>query len=962
MMRLLDELRRRWWLLPVLIVLLVLVFGTRLATFYTDVLWYRSVGYLDVFTSRLLTSIGLAAAAGVLVTLLVGGNLLLARALTPPFRIPSPQEEGIERYRELIQPFARSLLVIVALVVGFLSALSVAGEWETFLLWANAVPFGRTDPQFDLDLGFFVFRLPFWSFVNSWLFTVLAFAIVLTAVAHYLFGGIRPQSPGQKISPQAAAHLSLLLAALVAVRAWGFWLDRYQLSYSERGRITGLSYTDVNAQLTAYTLLTIIAGVCVVLFLANLRYRNFLLPIVGVAILLVAAIVLSGIYPAAIQRFQVEPQELVREEPYIARNLELTRFGYGLGEEAVSTETFPATNEPPSVEENEDTLATIRLWDPSVLSSVYSQLQGLRRYFEFPDVDIDRYDIDGDQRQVNIAVRELAVEQVPDESWLNQHLVYTHGYGIVSSDTSTISSDGQPDFLASQIPQQGVEALELDQPRVYFGETGPPYSVVRTRQAELDYVSGEEEAFTYDGLDGVGVGGLLRRLAFALRYAEPNLVLSNLITDDSRILFNRDIEERVRSVAPFLQFDGDPYPVAVDGRVQWIVDAYTTTEMVPYSDRRNLGELTAVEEPVLVGQQQPDGRIVFTERIESVEGLEGTANYIRNSVKAVIDGYDGTITLYVVDPDDPLITAWGRIFPGTLTDATEASDELQEHFRYPEDLFRVQAEVFREYHVADPRTFFTREDAWQIPDDAAAIVSLPENQRPAEGNEPPLRPYYLQLRLPGEDAPEFVLLQPFNFEARQNLTALMAARSDPDVYGQLRVYELPDDVSIEGISQIQAQIQADGDVAELVTLLGQRGSRVRFGNLLTIPIDDSLLYVQPLFVQAEETAIPQLDQVVLSLGRTVVMQPTLEEALAALFGEVAPEVEPPVDEPGEPPTEPGTADPQLTDLIEQALAAFAEADQALAEGDLGAYQEATTRARDLLEQAQALTGTPTPSG
>jgi uncharacterized membrane protein (UPF0182 family) len=973
-MRLLDELRRRWWLVPILVLLLVLVFGARLATFYTDVLWFSSVGFLRVFSTRLLTGLGLAAVGGALVTVLVAANLLLARRLAPPFRIPSPQEEAIERYRELLEPFARTLLLVVAVAVGILSALAVTGEWDTFQLWANATPFGRQDPQFGLDLGFFVFRLPFWSFLNSWLFTVLAFAIVLTALAHYVFGGIRPQSPGQKISPQATVHLSLLLAALVAVRAWGFWLDRYQLSYSTRGVVHGLSYTDANAQLRALELLTVIAVVCVLLFLVNLRFRNFLLPSAGVGILLVAAIVLSGIYPAVIQRVQVEPQELERERPFIARNLELTRFGYNLVPgEHVSTEPFAASAQidPAEVADNSATLESIRLWDPAVLGSVYTQLQGLRRYFQFPDVDVDRYDIDGEQQQVNVAVRELNQAQLPDNSWQNRHLVYTHGFGYVASDVSAQSEQGQPEFLVRDIPPDGAEELEIEQPRVYFGEQAPLYSIVRTDQPELDFLSNEEEAqaFTYDGRDGVNVAGPLRRLAFAFRYSEPNFVLSSLLNGESRVLLNRAVDERVAAVAPFLQFDSDPYSAVVDGRIKWILDAYTLTDMLPYSQRRDLGALTLTERTRLVARVNQDGTTELVEVVERIPGLQGQANYLRNSVKAVVDAYDGTVELYVADPEDPIIRSWQRVFPDAFRPLEDASEDLRAHFRYPEDLFRVQADVYTTYHIPEADAFYTRDDAWSIPRDAAGIQNLPDNT-PEDERDLPLRPYYLQLRLPGEEEEEFALIQPFNPLNRQNLIAWTAARSDPEHYGELRTYLMPATENVLGTEQLQAQINQDPTLAPQISLLDQAGSRVIYGNLLIIPIEDSLLYAQPLFVRSEQTQIPELRFVVLSFGGRVVAEATLPEALAALFGETAVRELP--DAGGEPageaggPVQPGVPlDPRVADLIEQALDAFTEAEQALADGDLGAYQAATGRAQDLLEQAQTLTDgapAPTPTG
>ena len=580
-MRLIEQLRRRWWLVLAVLAVLVLLFAQRVASFYTDVLWFDSVGFSSVFWTLLTTQIGLGVTAGAVMIILLAGNLLLARKLAPPYRIPSAQEEGIERYRQAVEPFARSLVLVVALAIGILSGVSVAPEWETVLLWLNGAEFGQADPQFGIDLGYFVFTLPLLTAVNSWLFTALLITIILTAVAHYLFGGIRPQAPGQKISPQVNVHVSILLAVLVAVRAWGFWLDRYMLSYSQRGTVTGLSYTDVNAQLPAYLLLTIIAAVCVVLFLLNIRFQGWLLPASGVAILAVAFVVLSGIYPTVIQRLQVDPQELEREADFIERNLEHTRLGFGLQD--VTFEPFPARENlsPEAVADNAATFEAIRLWDPATLLNTYAQLQELRPYYDFHDVDVDRYRFDNDQlQQVMLSVREINEQNLEEgaQTWENQRLVYTHGFGLVSSAVSTKRSDGQPVFFARDIPPEGVEKLEVGNPRVYFGERSPEYSIVNTQRLELDFPrEGENpERYEYTGDDGVGVGSPLRRVAFALRFAEPNIVLSSFIESDSRILFNREIRDRLERVAPFLDFDHDPYPVAVDDRIKWVVDAYTT--------------------------------------------------------------------------------------------------------------------------------------------------------------------------------------------------------------------------------------------------------------------------------------------------------------------------------------------------------------------------------------------------
>lgn len=966
-MTLRQELRRRWWVVLLAVVVFVALFGQRLATFYTDILWFDSVGFSDVFWTLLATRLGLGLGAGALMTLLLAGNLLLARRLAPVYRIPSSNEEVIERYREAVEPYSRWVLLTIAVLIGVLTGASMVGEWQTFLLALNAQPFGLEDPHFGRDVGFFVFRLPLWRLLSSWLFTSLTLTIVLTAVAHYLFGGIRPQSPGQKITPQANAHLSVLLAAVFAVRAWGFWLDRYYLSYSQRGQATGLSYTDANAQLIAYQLLAIIAAACVVLFLLNLRARGWLLPSAGLGILLVAAIVLGTVYPAVIQRLQVDPQELPREEEFIARNLEMTRFAYGLDD--VEVEAFPAGSELSDAEvaENARTLESIRLWDPATLQNTYQQLQEFRPYYDFRDVDVDRYELDGETEQVMIAVRELNERDLPAQAqtWQNERLVYTHGYGLVSSSVSTSTEQGQPVFLVNNIPPEGVEELAIENPRIYFGENPPLYSIVGGSQVELDYPleEGPPQTYRYTGADGVAVGSPLRRLAFALRFAEPNIILSSLIDGESKIMFNRNVRQRVEQVAPFLKLDHDMYPVAVDDRIKYVLDAYTTTDMVPYSERVDLAGLTLAEQVRLEPTQTPEGTLTFAEQRVQVPGLTGRANYIRNSVKAVVDAYDGTVTLYVVDPEDPVVKAWQSVFPDSFTPVSEASEDLRRHFRYPEDMFRVQAELFRTYHIPTAEAFYTKEDAWNIPRDAA----YQQNQAAlnAQAEPRPMRPYYLLMRLPGETEEEFALIQPFTPAERNNLIAWLAARSDPDDYGQLKSYEMPPNRTVFGPEQAQARIDQDDAVAEQITLWNQSGARVIYGNLLVIPIEDSLLYAQPLFLRAEQSDIPELRKTVLVFGDSVVMEDTLAGALAALFGEQAPGVRlpegaedtdvPPAPEPGEGDQAPSEGiDPRVADLISQALEHFDAAERALRDGDLGTYQSETQAAEDLLEQAQGL--------
>ncbi|MGI9017298.1 MAG: UPF0182 family membrane protein [Euzebya sp.] len=973
-MNVLAELRRRWLLVGFGAVVLIAVVGPRVASFYTDILWFRSVGFSDRFFDLLYTRFGLAVVSGLLMAALAGTNLWVARRFRPDFRIPSEAEEIVERYRRALEPYTRSMIVATTVVVTMIAGAALVGEWRVYLLWANGGDFGINDPHFGRDLGFFVFDLPFWTMVNGWLFGAIAVTILLSAAAHYLFGGIRPQAPGQKITGPANVHLSVLLASLVAVRAWGFWLDRFLLSYSERGLVTGLSYTDVNAELRAFELLAVIAGVCVILFLANIRYRGWILPSAGVGILLVAALVLGGAYPAAIQALQVNPQELPRERPFIERNLQFTRYAYGIetAEDSlagdggnVTYEQFPAATDLTRAEviDNAATLGAIRLWDPATLQNTYNQLQELRPYYDFQDVDVDRYTIGGEPQQVMISARELNINDLQEPSWQNQALSFTHGYGIVSSTVSTAASNGQPEFLARDIPNDGVPELELDQPRIYFGEFPPPYSIVGTAEPEFDFETDTDQQFnTYDGIDGVNVGRLINRVAFALKYTEPNILLSGLIQPDSRILFNRGIKQRVDQIAPFLQLDHDAYPVVVEGRVKWIQDAYTTTDMIPYSERIDLGPATQVTERRTILAQQTDGSFQPDEQIVNIRALTGQANYIRNSVKVVVDAYDGNVELFITDPDDPIIQAWDRAFPGVLTPGDQVPDGIREHFRYPEDMFRVQALLMRRYHIQGADGFYNASDRWELPVDSA----FADNNEGKAGNQRDFPPTYQLLRLPGDETEDFSLIQPFSPAEREVLSAYMAASGDPDDLGQIRILEMPPNRTVFGPEQVFARINQDTTIARELTLLNQRGSSVIFGNLIVVPVGESLIYALPLFLKADQFDIPELRRVVLVYGDNVVIEDTLAQSLETIFGDL-PDVlgtvdalpeDPDADGPTPIPSDVVDLDPEVQSLVQQAIEAFAAADQALAEGDLGTYQEQIDMAQDLVDEIQQRVGAP----
>jgi uncharacterized protein len=934
-----ELIRRRLGTIIVLGVLLVLFSANRVAVLVTDWWWFSERGFSQVFTTRLSTQVLLAVGFGVLVAALVAVNLMIARRLRPFYVPSSPQQAQIQRYREMADPYLPWIIGAVAVLFGFTSGMAMSANWDTFLQWRHAVPVGQTDPIFNTDLGYYLFRLPFWELVQTWLFTTLILTTALTAGAHYLLGGIRPEAE-EKVLPSVKAHLAVLLAALLAVHAWGYWLSRYALNYSERGWVTtGASYTDVNAHLPALYLLIGVTVLAIVLVLVSIRRGGFLLPGAAIGLLVVAMILLQGAYPAAVQRLRVDPSELPREREFIEHHLAATRAAYGLDD--VESGTFTVTNRltEDEVIDNEVTLRNVRLWDPSVLETTYQQLQALRPFYQFNNVAIDRYAINGELRQVMLATRELSRLPEDRDTWQNRHVFFTHGVGVVASQVNTANPEGQPVFLSRDIPPRGEasEVVPEDQAGIYFGEFNEPvFSLVRTSEPELDFEDPEgNQQFTggYEGNGGVPISGPLRRLLFALRFNDYNLVLTTFIQDDSRIIFNRNVSDRVRAVAPFLTLDSEPYPVVSNGRVVWIVDAYTTSNFYPYSER---GVLEAG------GQRVP-------------------LNYIRNSVKAVVDAFDGDVTLYRVVEDDPVLDVWERIFPGIITPMDEAPEGIAANFRYPQDLFWLQAQLYRTYHIVGAGPFYDGGDAWDIPRDPAAAI----NQRGelVAGAGGPLRPAYLLMRPPGAETEEFVLIQPYLARGRENMVAWLAGRSDDENLGSLLAVRFPTDQLVLGPPQAQARIEQDPEISAWITLRERDDSRVIRGNLQVLPIADSLLYVEPLFLQADAARIPELAQVALVLGERTAFAPTFAGALGELLGIEVPEAivaeeATPIDVDREeveaPPDEEEAPPPDVPDdtnaLLAEALAAFGRAEAALRAGDLAAYQREIGRARDLIEQ------------
>ncbi len=939
--------RRRLLLIVVATVAGLVIAFTALSGFFVDVLWFREVRFSQVFWSVFWTKVLLGLLFGIAFFVLLYANLWIVRRITPRYRPLTPEQEIVERYRMQFEPYAWWLLPLIAAVIAFFVGLAVTTEWRTFLLWRNSsgVTFGSTEPLFHRDAAFYVFSLPWLKFVQGWMFSALVGVLLITALAHYVWGGIRPNAPGigEKVTPQVKAHLSVLLGLIMLTKAWGYYLGQFDLLTSSRGVVTGASYTDVNAQLPALRILVFIAIACGVLFLVNIRLRGWALPVIAVGLLALVSIMAGAAYPGFVQRFRVAPQELQRERPYIEHNIEATQLAFGLDQVESLSRPLGDTVTADDMANNDATISNIRLWRPEILQDNYTSLQRFRSYYEFNDVDVDRYLLNGDRRVVMISAREVSQGSIPESgrTWQNQHLVYTHGFGAVASQVNTATIEGQPVFTLGDIPPVGEPPLEGNGQRVYYGEGAPgdaAFVVVDSGADELDYqgtTSNDQELvpFHYDGDGGIPIGGLLQRALFAWRFRDVNLLISDLIENQSKIMLYREITERVPKAAPFLEFDSDPYAAVVGGELVWIWDAYTTTDQYPYSEPVNLGDV--VSPPTQEGAPQ----------------LTGNANYIRNSVKVVVDAYDGSMKFYVVDPDDPIIKVWEKAFPDLfVTEAAPA--ELQAHFRYPESLFQVQAERYTNYHVTDPDVFYGKQDFWALPVDPTIEA--------AEGAQFAMRPYYVLMRLPGETEESFVLILPFTPQDRQNMVAWVAAKSDPEGdYGDIVTFEFPTGENVDGPTQVFARINQDARFSAERTLLGQGGSTIRFGDFLVVPVEDSLLYVQPVFVESNQpNSIPELKRVVVVNGSEIGIGTTLRDALADSIGEAVP----PSDG-GEPPPE-GTVDEQVTALLDQAAAHFAAADAALTAGDLATYQSEIEAAKAAIEQAQALLGTepsPTPS-
>jgi uncharacterized membrane protein (UPF0182 family) len=940
---------RRWTLAVLLLAFVLLAAIGSLSSFYTDLLWFREVDKTSVFWGQIRAKVTLGLLAGVGSGLIVGINLWLVERLAPRLAV-SQVGRPQERVQQVLGPYVRPLRIGVAAFLGLVVGLQASSSWQTFLLWRNSVPFHDTDPQFHKDISFYVFRLPFLQAIFGWLFTTLVLALLLSAAGHYLLGGIRPQAQSNRIAGATQSHLTMLLGLIVALKAWGYWLNKYQLVHSTRGAVTGATNTDVKVQIPAFEVLFWVALICALAFFWGMRTRGIAVPLFSIVLLAAVSVIIGGITPALFQRFRVAPQELQRERTYIARNLDASRKAFGLDQ--IRTQPFQdgATLSADDVTANRATIDNIRLWDPEVLKPSIKNLQAIAQYYSFSDVDVDRYPVDGQLRQVMVSVREVDPTLLPAaaKTWQNLHLAYTHGYGVVATQVNTAAKQGQPDFIVSDFDQSTAK-IPVTQPRVYFGEppeAGPDYVVVDTKQPEVDRPNpggGDTQTSSYDGDGGVQLSSMARRLAFALRFRDVNLLLSGNVTSQSRVMFNRDIRQRVEKVAPFLQWDGDPYAVVLDGKIMFVRDGYTTSNDYPYVQRIDFADAARHD-------------------ASTRGGVKGSGNYIRNSVKAVVDAYTGKVTLYAFDESDPVLQTWRKAFPNLFAPKASMPAGLLPHLRYPEDLFAIQTDRYTLYHLSTAEELYSRKDLWALPEDRSGEIQQQRDQGPVSpgslapaSNASKMRPYYLLTRLPGQSQPKFSLVMPFTPNNKQNMVAYMAASSDPDDYGQLSLFSLDPSRTIDGPTQVNSRILANTRVASELSLLNQQGSKVILGNLLIVPVKDSLLYVQPIFVQSAGTSqsasvntIPLLEKVAVVLNTDVGYAETLSGAIAEVVTGQPPQGGPPP--PGPPQTPPNTSS-TVQQLLQQANQEYQAAQTALQHGDLAGYQRHVNEMGRLLSQA-----------
>ncbi|WP_244502266.1 UPF0182 family protein [Streptomyces oceani] len=928
--------RARTLLLTVGVLAVLAMLFVMFTGFWTDWLWYRSVGYRSVFTTTLWTKVGLFAVFGLLMAAVVGVNIWLAHRLRPPLSAMSLEQQSLDRYRMSIAPYKKWILLGISAVVALISGASAASQWRTWLMWVNGVSFGKTDPQFGKDISFYSFDLPWYRFLLNFGFAAVVLGLLAAALVHYLYGGLRVTTPGARATAQATGHLSVLLGLFVALKAVAYWLDRYGLAvkgseFKATDNWTGLKYVDANAYLPAKTILFIIAIICAVLFFGTLWRRTWQLPVIGFGLMVLSAILIGGLYPAIVQKFQVEPNEQAKETPYIKKNIEATRNAYGIDDAKVNN--YPGTSDakPTTLRDAADTAASMRLLDPNIVSPTYQQKQQVRGYYKFPStLDVDSYTTkDGKEQDTVVGLREINTDGIPKKGWINEHFKYTHGFGMVAGKGTEVNKDGEPVFTEKNLPPKGQ--LGDYEPRIYYGENTKQYSIVGGPQQELDYADDSgEKTYTYKGDSGVDLSNPVNRAAYAVKFNEPRMLYSGAIGEGSQVLYNRTPQERVEAVAPWLTIDGDPYPAVVGDKVKWIVDAYTTTNNYPYASRTTLGDTTAD---------------ALTDEQRSVVAQQNQVNYIRNSVKVTVDAYSGKVDMYQWDTKDPVLKTWMKAFPDTVKAKSEIGDELMDHLRYPQDLFKVQRELLTRYHVTSPGQFYSGSERWQIPDDPTQ-----------EGNAVP--PYYLSMKMPGEEKQTFSLTTTFNPVERQTLGAFMAvdANAGSADYGEITMLRLPSNTTVPGPQQVQSKINSDPEIANDLNILKRGDSDIEYGNLLTVPLKGGLLYVEPIYLRGADTNYPRMRKVVATFGDKIAYENTLAEALNEIFptdGESGGEGD---GDGGGEKDEPPAGDTSLKKAIQDVGDAWEKVNKAREEGDWSAEGRAQEELQEAIERMNKATG------
>ncbi|MGO8872441.1 MAG: UPF0182 family protein [Acidimicrobiales bacterium] len=935
--------RRRRWIIVAAVVLFILIASLRtFAIFYTDALWFSSVNLHSVWIELFEVKLGLLVVFAAIFAILLMASLLTAERLAPKGPSLDAEDEFVRRYQEVVGPYSRWLRAGVVIVLSLIVGSQAIGQWNNWILFRNSSPFDATDPQFHRNVAYFVFTLPFEQFLVHWALVALVVVLLVTLLSHYLNGGIRMQGSRPRVRPAVKAHISVILGLLALVKAVGYYLARFNLDLSSNGYVQGAGYTDVHARLPALELLILVSLAAAALLIYNIRRQGWALPILGVGLWFLVALTAGTIYPAAVQALKVNPAQNTLERPYIQRNIEATRTAMGISQ--VQNIPYPAASTLTATElsANSDTLANVRLWDPTQTQQTYDKLQDIRSYYQFNTLAIDRYKVNTAETPVIVGVREINDSDLPSTSWVNTTLQYTHGYGMIVSPANTATSAGNPEFAVGNVPPQSNSGLPtVTQPSIYFGLNNSGYVVANTEQPEIDFQlpNGNNVETHYSGDGGVQLSNFFDRAMFAVRFSDFNLIISNQITDQSRLMFDRGVQARVSKAAPFLSLDADPYPVLLNGHIDWVQDAYTTTDNYPYAQNAD------------------------TSALNPASGLNQNFNYVRNSVKVLIDAYTGKMTFYVMDPSDPIIQTYEKAFPGVFVSASEMSPDLLAHLRYPEDIFTVQAGMYGKYHITSAQSFYSAADAWTLspsPGSGSPSEALPttvttnaQGQQVSTGQLQRMAPIYQELRVPGQAQQSFNLLDAFvpvsTASQIQTLSGFMIAGSDPGHYGQLQMFVTPRDQPVNGPSIVAARIDANPSVSKQITLLNSNGSSALLGNVLMIPVADSLLYIQPLYVQSSRNAFPELQAVIAVYGNQVAIDTTLSAVLADVFSA-------PVSTSPTPTGTTGALSPQVRSLLDAAQQAYIQSQADLKAGNLGAYQSDINTLEQNLQEVQQLTG------